>query len=381
MYNASQDFHDAVANGNHQIALAIFDDSLTFFDNSDISVEDGIEFNDYFNTAEDLSIGQALSNNCCFTVLNYKHLLDSFEFGEFKMTIGVYLNESSYSQVGYAMVSYSGSTYSVHSDAPYVRKNGSSFGSQQPSFAPKSLLAYNGTLYCYDTSGNAIAYNISNGDKKTYTPNEFMEDKFSEWDGIGYSMTGNILWIYSNGIRKTYEFVPLGVFEGERPNVVGGETIEIDSDDRMKKFDEDIPTDSQLSITYPITIKSLLKKLCDYVGVPCTNDSFINSSATITSRPEAFDNNSTRKLLMWIAEAAGSNAKFDRDGVLQLVWLRSTTTAFDENNYSKFDPYWYKTGKVTKLYNRQTSSASDSTIGNGNSAYLIQDNPLLTGVS
>ena len=66
MYPASEEFHTAVANGAHQIALMIFDsvldDSKAVFTNDDINVSAGIEFNEYFNTEEDISIGKALSN-------------------------------------------------------------------------------------------------------------------------------------------------------------------------------------------------------------------------------------------------------------------------------------------------------------------------------
>ena len=68
MYSASNDFHTAVANGAHQIALLIFDDAV--FTNDDINVSSGIEFHDYFNTETDLSIGQALSNEINFSIFN-----------------------------------------------------------------------------------------------------------------------------------------------------------------------------------------------------------------------------------------------------------------------------------------------------------------------
>ena len=86
MYLASNAFHEAVANGAHQIALLIFDDAV--FTNDDIDVSAGIEFHDYFNTAEDLSVGQALSNEISFSIFNDEGLLNEYEFGEFLATIG-----------------------------------------------------------------------------------------------------------------------------------------------------------------------------------------------------------------------------------------------------------------------------------------------------
>ena len=108
---------------------------------------------------------------------------------------------------------------------------------------------------------------------------------------------------------------------------------------------------------------------------------FINSTAKITKEPDDFKTATMREVLKWIAEAAGSNAKFNRDGVLEMMWLRSTTQSYEATNYEEFNPYWYQTKKVTKLYNRDTQGGTDKTVGTGKEAYLIQDNPLLRGVS
>ena len=48
MYDASDDFHTAVKNGNPQMPLLIFSD--TVFTAEDIDVTAGIEFDDLFNT-------------------------------------------------------------------------------------------------------------------------------------------------------------------------------------------------------------------------------------------------------------------------------------------------------------------------------------------
>ena len=58
------------------------------------------------------------------------------------------------------------------------------------------------------------------------------------------------------------------------------------------------------------------------------------------------------------------------------IWQKYLFT----ENYSEFNPYWYKTKKVTKLYNRDTQESADSIYGGGSENYLIQDNPLLKGV-
>ena len=97
MYSASNAFHNAVKNDAHQIALLIFDDAV--FTNDDIVVTNGIEFNDYFNTDENLSIGQALSNEISFSIFNDPRLLNNYTFGDFTATIGAQIGGVQYDSV------------------------------------------------------------------------------------------------------------------------------------------------------------------------------------------------------------------------------------------------------------------------------------------
>ena len=95
MYPASDAFHQAVANGNEQKALLIFSDCV--FTDEDISIDNGIEFHEYFNTEEDLSIGQATSNEISFSLFNDARLLNNYAFGDFLATLGVYIQSGTYS--------------------------------------------------------------------------------------------------------------------------------------------------------------------------------------------------------------------------------------------------------------------------------------------
>ena len=148
----------------------------------------------------------------------------------------------------------------------------------------------------------------------------------------------------------------------------------------MMKFEKDMPDDETLGLTYPLTIGTLFEKMCQHAGVPFRTSTFINSTATISKRPSEFDSATMRDVLKWIAEAAGGNAKFDRDGYLNIDWLHTTQQAYGPNMYKSFAPYWYETSKVTKLENRASDGSYDKISGDGDEIYLIQDNPLLRGV-
>ena len=378
MYNASSEFHEAVANGAHQIALLIFDD--TVFTNDDINVTSGIEFSDYFNTEKNLSIGQALSNEISFSLFNDSGLLNDYEFGDFVATIGAQIGNETVTANGSIQVQSMYHTYVAYNTSPYLKRDGSNVTSQ-PAAKIKSMLVYDGTLYCLLENGAVIGYKDSNGDTKSVTVSNHMKAQMAKWAGKGISFINNILHIWQGTNKRTYEFVPLGVFNADRPDVPTVIEIRMTCHDLMQRFERDLPSDAALGITYPITFGSLFIKLCQYVGVQYRTSVFINSTAQITKRLDDFDTASMRDVIQWLAEAAGSVARFDREGYLVMDWIRTTNYVIDEHGYKEFNPYWYATKKVTKLHNRGTNGEYDNTVGTGSEAYLIQDNPLLRGVN
>ena len=382
MYPCSDAFHEAVKNGNEQKALLIFPDCV--FTDEDISVEDGIEFHDYFNTEEDLSIGQTPSNEISFTLFNDDRLLNNYEFGDFLATLGVLVGEDTYQQYGNVMVITNQATYVGGAVYPFIMRNNTILPSQ-PSFPVESIMAYDGNVWCFNSDGRYAVYKDSNGANITsqFTLNSFMRKKVGNWKGKGifYNKSSRILFIYQEGTRKRYEFVPLGYFTAERPKAPDVIDISLTCYDFMQKFEKDMPSSEDMGLTYPTTIANLFTKMCQHVGVDFQTEAFINSTATIAKKPADFDNATMRDVLKWIAEAACSNARFDRDGKLILDWLKQTSQSFAATGYKEFNPYWYKTKQITKLYNRDTQDCKENTYGSGDEGYLIQDNPLLKGVS
>ena len=375
MYNASSAFHQAVQNDEPQIALLIFDDAV--FSNSDINVQNGIEFHDYFNTEEDIAIGQALSNEIRFTLFNDERLLNLYEFGEFKALLGVRISKETYSDNA-KVIAYDGNVaWRGNNTSPYLSRNRVAV-SVQPNFPVLGIIVYDGKVYAIGGNGQYKTYN-SDGTEAANMLNEFMEDKTSKFIGIGAELAVNdrILKMWSGGSKETYEFVPLGTFIAERPDSPDQISISLTCYDRMKLFDKDMPDSSDLSLYYPTTIGGLFVALCNYVGVPYRTATFLNSDVDINKEPEAFKNAKMRTVIGWIAEAAASNAGLDRDGYLVMKWLNTTETVINESGYESCVPKYYQTPKVTKLCKRQTNGDADAVYGSGGNAYLIQDNPLL----
>lgn len=375
MYSASNAFHTAVANGAHQIALLIFNDAV--FTNDDINVDSGIEFTDMFNAEEDLSIGQALSNEISFSIFNDTGLLNDYEFGDFEATIGAQIGNETVTAAGTVRADSASHSYVAYGSSPYLKRDGSAVANQ-PAKAIRSMLIYDGTVYCLLSNGAVVGYNDSTGAARSVSVNNFMKAQMAKWSGKGISYANKTLRIWHGTNKRTYEFVPLGWFTAERPNVPTVNEIQFTCYDYMQKFEKDM---KGANVTYPISLGSLFLRLCNVVGVRYRSYSFINSTAQIAAKPDEFDNATMRDVLKWIAEAAGSNARFDRDGYLVLDWLRSTNQVIDETGYSEFNPYWYSTKTVTKLHNRASNGGYENIVGSGSEAYLIQDNPLLSGVS
>lgn len=381
MYAVSDAFHQAVKNGNPQMAMMIFGDAV--FTNADIDVEEGIEFNDYFNLEKNLEIGQTPSNQISFSLFNDYRYLNDYEFGEFTALLGVYLGTDRYVHQGNVYVRTQQATYVGQSVLPYMLRNGSAV-SVQPPFPVASLLAYGGLVWAFSDNGEYTVYNDTSGANVTVgsSVNTFMRAKSRSWAGRGffYNMDSRMLMIYRDGDRERYEFCPLGHFIAERPNAPDVNEISLTCYDLMQKFDADMPGDAELGIAYPITAKNLLKKLCDKAGIPLQTTSFINDGMTLSERPEDFDNATMRTVVGWIAELAASNARINRDGKLILDWVRQTGQSLSESDYSDFEVYWYTTKKVTKLYNRDSEGGTEGTVGSGAEGYLIQDNPFLRGL-
>ena len=386
MYPASQLFHDAVRNGNEQKALLIFSDCV--FTNEDINVSNGIEFNDYFNTETDLAIGQTPSNEITFSLFNDKRLLNEYEFGDFTATLGVLIDTGTYQHRRSVTIVTDNATYIGGASSPYLTRNGTAVASQ-PSFAVHSMLAYGGKVCVFGMNGECKAYNDSDGSAiVNFAINSFMQDKVKRWTGNGYvyrkktvsGVNTQVLEAYNGGILKTYEFVPLGMFTAERPDVPDVIQLNMNCHDFMMKFEKDMPTAEELNMSYPSSISNLFTKLCAKVGVTPLSTTFINSSAMIAEEPEEFANATMRTVLKWIAEAAGSNLRFNRDGKLVFDWIRTTAQSYDANGYSEFSPKWFQTKQITKLYNKSFQEEEDTEAGSGTEEYLIQDNPLLRGV-
>lgn len=171
-----------------------------------------------------------------------------------------------------------------------------------------------------------------------------------------------------------YEFAPLGTFIAHRPDIVVKTIIDVDANDQMLLFDRDMPANLQ---EYTGTLAGIATALCNNAGVSLKTTDFLNAGMSVALTAEKTENKTMREVLGWIAEAAGSIARFDRDGLLEFAWFNTVNKVFDEHNYKEFTPAWYETRAIDGLHIRNADSTAEYTYGAGSNAYMIQDNPFL----
>ena len=164
MYPVSDEFHEAVRNGNPQKAMLIFDDAV--FTDSDISVDRGIQFCDYFNTDRNLRIGQTLSNEIQFSLFNDLRYLNNYTFGDFLATIGVMLGRTEFTTNGNAYVRTLYADYTGFETYPYLLRNGRPVD-VQPGWVVSSLMGYDGKLWAFSPNGDWAVYADATGENIT----------------------------------------------------------------------------------------------------------------------------------------------------------------------------------------------------------------------
>lgn len=181
-----------------------------------------------------------------------------------------------------------------------------------------------------------------------------------------------------HGRTVTYAFAPIGTFYAERPKIVVKKTIEVTAYDQMILFDEDMPSSASLGITYPTTVKVIFQKMCQHFSITPKATNFLNNDLVVSAEPEDFGMATMRQVLGWIAEVACGNARFTRDGKLEIAWFTTVNRTYNEGKYAEFTPAWYETAGINGMYYRNTNAGTETTNGTvKTNNYLIQDNPFL----
>lgn len=301
MISVSNAFVTALHSGAPQRWAFIWDADGTILTNEDISVEDGVSYDETFCSETDLTIGLTPSSRMSFTMLNANYQWLNFPFGKFTAKLGVRIAVT-------------------NNNSPRTR---------HPVIA----------------------------------------------------ISGNTMTASGNGKLETYELCPFGVFYAKRPDILRKTQITVEAYDSMTLFDRNMPSFATLGLTsFPVSAGALLDAMCAYLGVSTVTDlssTFLNHAVTLTKEPSNYSSSSMRDVLSNIAELACSIARFNREGLLNFVWLNRTGVSYNERGYVSFDRTEYSTTPVNKLSVRNDDQTQETIIGTGGSAYMIQDNPFL----
>lgn len=380
MLNVSEAFRTAIRNGAPQRALLRFSNAT--FGNSDISITGGgIRLTEIINGDTNLHYGLCSSARLEVSLLNSFGQLEDFEFGEFRASLGVLTKTEKlpYDSLSF-VVTQQGNVFTVGSDGQlYVNGN----LANMQIFWPLRLIVLDGNiLYAFGDGGNVLCGRVA-VDGVTLEPvtrpvniNTAMRSKIERLmkNKVGFRVGDNELVEYSKGRADTYEFAPLGTFIAPKPSVLRKIVIEMEAEDKMRLFDSDL---SDVNFTYPLTMTQAYYTLCQSVGVEHIAQNIPNGDLTLTSKPDLFDGATKRDVLGWIAEASATYARFNREGKLELTRFNETGVEYDEHNYVSASPSAYSVKPYGKLHIRNADSNTEQVVGEGENAYLIQDNPFL----
>lgn len=380
MLKVSEAFRTAIRNGAPQRALLRFSNAT--FGNSDISITGGgIRLTEIINGDTNLHYGLCSSARLEASIINHNNLLEKFEFGEFQASLGVLTKSEKLPYDSWSfVVTKQGTVFTVGADGQ-LYANGQ-LANLQTGWPLRLLVLENDDLYAFGDAGTMLSGRIAsdgvtiNQIENPVKINAVMWNKIERLmkGKVGYRIENDVLVEYSKGRADTYEFAPLGTFIAPKPSVLRKAVIELEAEDKMQLFDSDL---SDVEFSYPLTMTQAYDALCQSVGVESVAQNIPNGDLSLTKKPDLFDGATKRDVLGWIAEASATYARFNREGKLELTRFNETGVEYDEHDYVSASPSAYSVKPYGKLHIRNADSNIEQVVGEGDNAYLIQDNPFL----
>lgn len=195
---------------------------------------------------------------------------------------------------------------------------------------------------------------------------------------------GNVTGLIGKRVTVKQGALDLGVYTIVNAKLSTDYTTDIECFDDLKKFvDTDVSDWWNTQLVFPLTLKDLLIKLCERVGVLTElPNTWTNSDMQVT-KTAYFQNLKASELLGYIQEASGTFFRMSRSGKLKAISPNKTPTEipytrlFNDATISDTE-----TPAIEKLAIK--SSEKDLGVSSGKAdgnTYLILANPLLFGLS
>lgn len=172
--------------------------------------------------------------------------------------------------------------------------------------------------------------------------------------------------------------VPLGYFIVTESKMDENNKLQAKAADRMSLFNRSYDEEQ---ITFPCTLLQFVENLCDQAGVSLSSSSFPNSNYILSNDFNA--DAELRTMLGYAAQAAGSYARFNREGKLELGWYSPPNFPVSVTSES----YWSLkfTGHSIPPIDKVTIKTEEDDLGisygEGENEFSFIGNPLFFGLS
>ena len=195
---------------------------------------------------------------------------------------------------------------------------------------------------------------------------------------------GNVTGLIGKRVTVKQGALDLGVYTITNAKLSTDYTTDIECYDDLKKFvDTDVSDWWNTQLVFPLSLKDLLIKLCERVGVPTElPNAWTNSDMQVT-KTTYFQNLKASELLGYIQEASGTFFRMSRTGKLKAISPNKTPT---EIPYTRLFNDATISDTEAKAIEKLSIKSSEKDLGvssgkaDGNT-YLILANPLLFGLS
>lgn len=195
---------------------------------------------------------------------------------------------------------------------------------------------------------------------------------------------GNVTGLIGKRVTVKQGALDLGVYTIVNAKLSTDYTTDIECYDDLKKFvDADVSDWWNTQLVFPLTLKDLLIKLCERVGVLTElPNTWTNSDMQVT-KTAYFQNLKASELLGYIQEASGTFFRMSRSGKLKAISPNKTPT---EIPFTRLFNDATISDTVTPAIEKLAIKSSEKDLGvssgkaDGNT-YLILANPLLFGLS
>ena len=195
---------------------------------------------------------------------------------------------------------------------------------------------------------------------------------------------GNVTGLIGKRVTVKQGALDLGVYTIVNAKLSTDYTTDIECFDDLKKFvDADVSDWWNTQLVFPLTLKDLLIKLCERVGVLTElPNTWTNSDMQVT-KTAYFQNLKASELLGYIQEASGTFFRMSRSGKLKAISPNKTPT---EIPFTRLFNDATISDTVTPAIEKLAIKSSEKDLGvssgkaDGNT-YLILANPLLFGLS